>query len=515
MTLPPDDKGKDDLSQYLGDGVDPIKWLESLAARQGAKPEEFMTSADMDIPEPDADAFVDEPGYVDYDPFGSPGVSAGDSKPVPAQPAAARPAQPAARPVEPARPAAPPPAQPEPVQAGPSAEIDPLAWLESLARRQGANPEEFVTEANLAVPEVPPDTVIDEPGYTPYDAGMPPARRRARPPSRPDPLRSPVGPPPGWRLPPKPGDPEHRGSGGPAGPPPGGFAVRWPRRSLPRRPSSRPAAMWPEPAAALDPLSGAVDPLAWLESLARRQGAKSEELITAANLDIPEADANAVVDEPGYHDYSPFASVGGEEEVVSPVPAAPARVPAAPAPVEEAVPSGGDTLAWLEGLAEEQGVLPLEAFEADPLAGLSEAEIEALAAEGRLSPEQMEAWLGRQAESLAMARLDEVEAYDEEPALPAEPGAIPAGCKRPPLSPRAKRASCPTGCWSTPRPKPKRSCSRRPPRSRSKPRPSHPSPPASMPTRGPRRWTRNTSPASWARTKCRNGTPARSTTRSA
>jgi len=59
MTLPPDD----DLSKQLGEGVDPMKWLESLAARQGANPDEFITSADMDIPEADANSVIDEPGY--------------------------------------------------------------------------------------------------------------------------------------------------------------------------------------------------------------------------------------------------------------------------------------------------------------------------------------------------------------------------------------------------------------------------------------------------------------------
>src|SRR5579885_2067282 len=50
--------------------------------------------------------------------------------------------------------------------------MDPMAWLESLAARQGANPDELVTAANLDIPLPPPDTVIDEPGYTPgYDTG--------------------------------------------------------------------------------------------------------------------------------------------------------------------------------------------------------------------------------------------------------------------------------------------------------------------------------------------------------
>src|SRR5260221_4399511 len=50
--------------------------------------------------------------------------------------------------------------------------MDPMAWLESLAARQGANPDELTTEANLDIEEPPADTVVDEPGYTPgYDVG--------------------------------------------------------------------------------------------------------------------------------------------------------------------------------------------------------------------------------------------------------------------------------------------------------------------------------------------------------
>src|SRR5258708_26611343 len=50
--------------------------------------------------------------------------------------------------------------------------MDPMAWLESLAARKGANPDELTTEANLEIEEPPADTVVDEPGYTPgYDVG--------------------------------------------------------------------------------------------------------------------------------------------------------------------------------------------------------------------------------------------------------------------------------------------------------------------------------------------------------
>jgi tetratricopeptide (TPR) repeat protein len=45
------------------------------------------------------------------------------------------------------------------------------------------------------------------------------------------------------------------------------------------------------------------DPLAWLETLAKRQGALDEELITDADLDVPEAEA-AVSTGPGYTDFN-------------------------------------------------------------------------------------------------------------------------------------------------------------------------------------------------------------------
>src|SRR5690606_29202009 len=55
---------------------------------------------------------------------------------------------------------------------------DPIAWLETLARRQGADLEELTTEADLDIPELPEDTVVDEPGYTEYSPfGILPPRR--------------------------------------------------------------------------------------------------------------------------------------------------------------------------------------------------------------------------------------------------------------------------------------------------------------------------------------------------
>ena len=36
--------------------------------------------------------------------------------------------------------------------------LTPMKWLESLAARQGANPEEFTTSADMSVDEVDPET---------------------------------------------------------------------------------------------------------------------------------------------------------------------------------------------------------------------------------------------------------------------------------------------------------------------------------------------------------------------
>ena len=393
MTLPPDDHGSDDLRNKIGD-VDPLKWLESLAARQGANPEEFVTSADLDVPEVASDTFVDEPGYQDYDPYGS--------SDRPATPKNARPAP------EPA----PEPPAPEPETVNP-AELNPLAWLESLARRQGANPDEFVTTADLEVEEVDPDTVIDEPGYTPYDGKAPTA---AAPPP-PSPAPAPV-------VEELPQEDEVALSPAEAAALLGLDTLDM----IPPQPVVEPEPEMIEPpvaAQAVPPVAAEeaedVDPLAWLESLARRQGARSEELITGGTLDVPEAAADAVVDEPGYVDYSPFGTLAERADEDEPE----AYVAPVPEPEMAAeVPSGDDTLAWLEGLAAEQGASAIiePAASGDSLAGMSDEEIEQRAAAGELTPAQMEAWLARQAESLAQVHFDDDDMLLDElaPAVPAE-----------------------------------------------------------------------------------------------
>src|SRR5258708_7163939 len=166
MAPPPDsgdatNKNDDDP---LG-GMDPMAWLESLAARQGANPDELTTEANLDIEEPPADTVVDEPGYT-------PGYDVGKSSFAAQSESAKAPApepEPEPEPAYDFAPSSEPePAAPEPVASTASADdplggMDPMAWLESLAARQGARADELTTEANLAIREPPADPAMHEP----------------------------------------------------------------------------------------------------------------------------------------------------------------------------------------------------------------------------------------------------------------------------------------------------------------------------------------------------------------
>lgn len=79
-----------------------------------------------------------------------------------------------------------------------------MAWMESLAKRQGADSSGFTTDANVEIPEVDPNTaVIDEPGYIPSEGkdrgkkisyGVPIAKPAA--PAAPAPVAKPAEPAP-------------------------------------------------------------------------------------------------------------------------------------------------------------------------------------------------------------------------------------------------------------------------------------------------------------------------------
>jgi len=298
MTPPPYGDGTNSNDDDPLGGMDPMAWLESLARRQGANPDELTTQANIEIPVLPPDTKVDEPGYT-------PGYESAKPKP------AAPPPAPAAKAPEPPKP---PPPAPTPAPASAAADdpfggMDPMAWLESLARRQGANPEELTTSANLDIPVLPPDTKIDEPGYTPgYESAKPK----------------------------------------PAAPPP------VPAAKAPEPPKPPPPAPTPAPVAAAsdDPLGG-MDPMAWLESLAKRQGAKADELTTQANIEIPILPPDTKVDEPGYTPFDPFSAGGVSQSARNLEKAAPPSPPTpTPAPADLT-----DSLAWLDQLARGQGDL--------------------------------------------------------------------------------------------------------------------------------------------------------------
>lgn len=261
-----------------------MAWMETLAKRQGAS-EGFTTAADMDIAEIDPNSVViDEPGYVPYGQESTQPIQKQPSAPSPIKPpeparspvTPLRPAfQPEAltpqvrplSPVQPARPPAPPPLPPEPPKpapvedappvgesalawleslaadqgedlfnldltdlptqmgesvAAPAAPVNPMTWLEDLARsqtsepsleplvatdddmeesekldpfaegvnpmewletlakRQGAKEEELTTRASMNIP-APPDTEVEEDDYQPFSFDTPPTRRSPEP----------------------------------------------------------------------------------------------------------------------------------------------------------------------------------------------------------------------------------------------------------------------------------------------------------------------------------------------
>ena len=295
MTPPPNDDGTQKPEDDPLGGMDPMAWLESLARRQGANPDELTTAADLDVPMPPSDTQIDAPGYTPgYESAAKPAAAAEPPPPVP-EPAPL----PAAAAVDPS---------------DPLGGMDPMAWLESLARRQGANPDELTTAADLDVPMPAADTVLDEPGYTPgYDSA--PKKKDAEQPT----------------------------------------IIRETEVKPPPQPKPTPSAPPPEPtpeAAFDDPLGGA-DPMAWLESLARRQGANVDELTTAADLDVPMPAADAQSTAPGYTDFDPFSA-----STLSPSARALEQPPSAAAEPEsppDSALSGADPMAWLEDLAAQQG----------------------------------------------------------------------------------------------------------------------------------------------------------------
>ena len=237
-----------------------MRWLESLAKRQGGDERGFTTGADLEVPEMDPNTVVDEPGYTPY--YSS--SSGSTSQKPPSTP-----------------PAEPPPPAPEPMAEASMASggdgdmsgigDDPMAWLESLAKRQGGDERGFTTSADMDIAEIDPDSVvIDEPGYTPYgQAPAQPVAQRAPEPPVEEPI---IEEPPA------------------------------PARSS-------------QPMLADGELPADIDPIKWLESLARRSpDVDARGLTNDEFYDIPEIDpASVVIDEPGYTPSSATSTTGGTQ----------------------------------------------------------------------------------------------------------------------------------------------------------------------------------------------------------
>jgi hypothetical protein len=425
---------------------DPMQWLDSLSAQASDEGRDLSALFGASDQEEQAGEFTSlEDFFSDLEQ----GEALSELEAAPAE-MAFEPESPAAEP-EPELPAA------EPAMDDLLGGMDPMLWLESLAARQGARAEELTTSADLKV-EIPQDAMIDEPGYVPFE-GSRSAREAAKP----------VAPPP----PPQEPEPitfEEPALAEPAQADASEFELAWqeaPEAELdflaePVEEFGLPASDAESLAADdVSELLGGADPMAWLESLAKRQGVSDEELLTPADLEIAEVPEGTVIDEPGYVPFSALeVRPPAAAESVEPVRDSQQLESAAfepPALVEEAAVESfaaesefgalDESLAWLSDLSaptddlseylaveEEAPEIAAESFEPepeefpasalsdDPLAGMTDEDIAYAQAHGTLTGPQELAWLKRQAAKLAEARQAAEAMEDETPeeALPAE-----------------------------------------------------------------------------------------------
>lgn len=364
-----------------------MAFMETLAKRQGAT-EGFTTAADMDIAEIDpSTVVVDEPGYV---PYGEDTRKA----PAPAAPPPPRAAAPAPPGPVPAAPIAPPPpvAKLEPVedlgifesetQVAPAAQSS-MAWLESLAADQGVD----LPGSRFSLSSLSTETSTPEPAAPTVD---PMAWLESLAQSQDTPT------------------------------------LDFGALSAPTPPPQAPA-----PTGVSNPLTAGVDPVAWLESLAKRAGA-TEGFTSTEEIDIPEIDPSTVVlSEPGYTDYSPFAKPAAEPEPAHQTAHEPPRSMPSQEPLELEDPGS-----WLDDIASSQGFggetvkAAQPTFDpSNPFPGMTREAIDIAAAQGKLSRDQMQAWLELQADSLGQQILRseqlEEEMADFDPNAPAVPAELP------------------------------------------------------------------------------------------
>jgi len=452
MVPPPDNTG-DEFPDF--ENMTPeqqMAWLESLARRQGAKAEEFTTSADMDIAVPD-NPVIDEPGYVPFS------VREGLRKPQPDQPQ--EPEQPAALPHDVEQPQWSARVEEFPAEEEAPAPVedaaDPMHWLNSLAARPAEELDDLALDLDLEQEPEPADEGAqvgargeirfeseEEAGAFEFDFGVD---------------EYDVGLDEEFELQADTGIPAMPGSV------PEAYGESF------EQPAPEPEAAEPpviEPAAGLsdDPLGG-MDPMKWLETLAARQGASREELTTSADLEIPEVSGDVTIDEPGYVPYDVTEGARRQRAWHEEEEAPPAVQPTDLRPEPETAEGAGlgegaefepveadladESLSWLADLAaggdadvsgellaldedfmSEMTGAGADAFPApaadDPLAGMTDEEIARAQARGELTGAQEYAWLQRQAAKLAETRqYEEVapEVLEEEEIEPAEPAVLP------------------------------------------------------------------------------------------
>ena len=383
------------------------RWLETLAKRQGAS-EGLTTAADMEIAEVDPDTVViDEPGYIPYGQESTQATRAVQATPTP--PAAeSRPAE-RVEPTQQPRPQAVTPPPPPPTQL-PQTPAQPPAQPSVQPPAQSP----IQPAARAPEPQSPPPQTPPAPTWTPVEQPRPQV----------------VAPEPAaqegslaWlaslaaqqnddmfnfdlsefstevtETPPA--EPETQTSA------PSTEAVNpmtW-LEDLAREQVAEPSLERlgadddeVEESEKINPYTQNVDPMAWLETLAKRQGAKPEELTTRANVNIPATDEREV-EQPGYEPFS-FDT-----------------------PPTRRVPEPVDTVDWLSSLAggegySEEGVLatqPTNAEDEEPEAeDMSMAAIQDAIANGTVTRDQMQYFLEQQADEIA-EQPEETFTIDEE-----------------------------------------------------------------------------------------------------
>lgn len=353
-----------------------------------------------------------------------------------------------------------------------------MAWMESLAKRQGAS-EGFTTAADLDVPEIDPSSVvIDEPGYVPPETSksakmggkLPVSAPAAKPAAAPKPSeRKPEPPAPAVAkpsAPPKSAVPVSPAAARPVETPP--KPVEQPKPAAaelplfealksvepaPPLPKAEVASLsWLESLAAdqsggmpeLDLSSLAADltptapppvpvtnPVDWLESLTQGQGA---ELPVATEPSDPIDWLESLARRQGVRDEELTTSA----DIDIPLPAdlqidgpgytdyafdVPASKPAEPAQPVMSAPFAGspeaetshDPAAWLDALASASSIKHVPEAQA-----MSDTEIQSALKRGEIIPQdQMEAWMNRQLE-IGAQRPEPVMEQEEAPAIKAE-----------------------------------------------------------------------------------------------